>query len=427
MPQQRLRPLRPPPHPGPGPVPANAPIATDLPGQPHAPAPAGLTLLFASAVGIVVLSLYASQTLISAIGPSLGLRAGTSGLVTTLTLLGYAAGLFFLVPLTDMVENRALISGTLAVDVLALAAVAVTTNAPLFLLACFVSGVAASAIQMLVPVAAALSPEAQRGRVVGNVMSGLMLGILLSRPIASLTAEMVGWRWFYGGLSVVVAALAAVLARRIPTRGQAGAGALAYPRLILSMWTLLWQEPIVRRRAMSQALCMAAFSMFWTAVALRLSQAPFGLGNTGIALFALTSAGGAIVAPIAGRAGDRGWTRRTTLLAHATVIAALALAAVAAEGQWRWPAASLVALGLAGLLLDMGVIADQTLGRRAVNLLRPEARGRLNGLFTGLFFLGAAGGAALSGFAWVHGGWLAVCIGGAAFAALAGALTATSR
>ncbi len=385
---------------------------------------AGLTLLFASAVGIVVLSLYASQTLISAIGPSLGLHAATASLVTTLTLLGYAAGLFFLVPLTDVVENRALIIGTLAVDMLALAAVAVTTNAPLFLLACFVSGVTASAIQMLVPVAAALSPEAHRGRVVGNVMSGLMLGILLSRPVASLTAEVAGWRWFYGGLAVAVALLAVVLARRVPMRRPAGA--VTYPRLIFSMWTLLRQEPVVRRPALSQAPCMAAFSMFWTAVALRLSQPPFDLGHTGVAVFALAGAGGAIVAPLAGRAGDRGWTRRATLLAHVSVIAALALAAVAGEdGFWR-PGASLAALGVAGVLLDMGVIADQTLGRRAINLLRPEARGRLNGLFTGLFFLGAAGGAGLSGLAWVCGGWPAVCIGGAAFAALAWVSTLTS-
>lgn len=384
-----------------------------------------LTLLFAMAVGIVVLSLYASQSLIPAIGHSLGLRPGTSGLVTTLTLLGYAAGLFFLVPLTDVVENKALIIGTLATDVAALAAVALTTNTPLFLLACFVSGVTASAIQMLVPVAAALTPEAQRGRVVGNVMSGLMLGILLSRPVASLTAEVAGWRWFYGGLALVVAVLALVLARQIPLRRPVVT--VIYPRLIFSMWTLLRQEPVVRQRALSQALCMAAFSMFWTAVALRLSQQPFGLGNTGIAVFALAGAGGAIVAPIAGRAGDRGWTRRATLLAHATVIAALALAWLAGEdGFWR-PEASLAALGLAGLLLDMGVIADQTLGRRAINLLRPEARGRLNGLFTGLFFLGAAAGASLSGLAWVAGGWPAVCVGGAAFGAVALALMALGR
>jgi predicted MFS family arabinose efflux permease len=390
----------------------------------------GLTLLFAVAVGVVVLSLYSSQPLIGLIGPSFGLAASEASLVTTLTLLGYASGLFLLVPLTDLVENRTVIVTTLAIDVLSLAAVTCAPTPSLFLLACYVAGVTTSAIQMLVPVAAQLSPEARRGRVVGTVMSGLMLGILLSRPAASLVAEFAGWRWFYGLLAALVAMLTVVLMFVIPRRYPRAS--TSYPRLIGSMWTILREESVLQRRALYQALCMGAFGVFWTSVALRLSAPPFSLDQTGIALFALAGAAGAVVAPIAGRAGDRGWTRGATLLAHLAVIGAMALAVIGGDVLTLGTSAgsSNVALAIlvtAAVMLDLGVIGDQTLGRRAINLLRPEARGRVNGLFTGLFFLGAAAGSGASGIAWVYLGWPGVCVVGAAFGGLALAVSLSER
>ncbi|OKO91501.1 MFS transporter [Bradyrhizobium sp. NAS80.1] len=404
------------------------------------PSPAGLdktteisgtlTLLFAIAVGVVVLSLYSSQPLVGLIGPSFGLNASEASLVTTLTLLGYASGLFLLVPLTDLVENRMVIVATLAVDVIALAAVACAPTTSLFLIACYVTGLTTSAIQMLVPVAAQLSAEARRGRVVGNVMSGLMLGILLSRPAASLVAEFAGWRWFYGVLAVIVAMLALVLMFVIPKRSPQTS--TTYFRLIGSMWTILSEEPVLQRRALYQALCMGAFGVFWTSVALRLSAPPFSLDQTGIALFALAGAAGAIIAPIAGRAGDRGWTKGATRLAHLAVIGSMALAGIG--GHELAPGASAVSANVAlailvaaAVLLDLGVIGDQTLGRRAINLLRSEARGRVNGLFTGLFFLGAAAGSAVSGLAWVYSGWSGVCAVGAVFGATALVVSLTER
>ncbi|WP_448954522.1 MFS transporter [Labrys neptuniae] len=402
--------------------------AASAPAESVSGLPAGLTLLFAISVGIVVLGLFASQPLVGLIGPAFGFEPAEAGLVTTLTLLGYASGLFLLVPLTDFVENRTVIVATLAVEVGALAAIACAPSPGLFLGACYVCGLAASAIQMLVPSAAQLSAPAQRGKVVGNVMSGLMIGILLSRPAASLVAETAGWRWFYGGLALLVALLAAILAFIIPRHRPAGSG--SYFSLIGSLWTILRQEPVLRRRAAYQALAMGAFGVFWTSVALRLAQAPFSLGQTGIALFALAGAAGAIVAPIAGRAGDRGWTRVATLLAHLAVICAMALAEIGGDLMTRGVSAqpshaALAMLVAAAIVLDLGVIGDQTLGRRAINLLRPEARGRINGLFTGLFFIGTSVGAGLSGLAWAYAGWTGICTVGTAFglAALAVFLT----
>ena len=406
-------------------------ISTIKPGQGSAEASSeissGLTFLFAVAVGVVVLSLYSSQPLIGPIGPSFGLDASAAGLVTTLTLLGYASGLFLLVPLTDLIENRNLIVATLAVDIVALVAVACAPTPSLFLAASYVVGVTTSAIQMLVPVAAQLSSEARRGRVVGNVMSGLMLGILFSRPAASLITEFAGWRWFYGVLAAIVTVLATVLAFVLPRRRPVTT--TSYPRLIGSMWTILLEQPILQRRATYQALCMGAFGVFWTSVALRLSASPFSFGQKEIALFSLAGAAGAIVAPIAGRAGDRGWTRQVTHLAHLAVMGSMVLAEVGgdilARAPAAWPEVALAILVAAGVVLDLGVISDQTLGRRAINLLPPELRGRVNGLYTGLFFLGAAAGAGASGVAWAYLGWPGVCAVGAAFGGAALAISLT--
>ncbi|WP_211444548.1 MFS transporter [Collimonas humicola] len=378
-----------------------------------------LQMLFATAVGVTVINLFATQTLIATIAAALGLDPRLSGMVAMLPQLGYAAGLILLVPLADLLENRRLIVRLLACCTLALATATVSTSGWLFLLAIFLAGSASSAIQIMVPLAALMAPEAHRGRVVGNVMSGLMLGILLSRPLASLLVDLGGWRLLYLVLTMSVALVAATLSRTLPRR-QPLAG-LSYLTLIKSLWHLLLSQPVLRRRALTAALAMATFSLFWTAVALLLTQAPFHLDQRHIALFALAGAAGAIAAPLAGRIGDRGWSRPASHAAHLTMIAALVLAGVAGSGWGGFtaaahPLAAIAMLVLAAIGLDAGVTTDQTLGRRAINLLQPEARGRLNGLFVGIFFVGGALGAASAALAWVNGGWTAVCLLGIAYA-----------
>ena len=372
-----------------------------------------LTLLFAIAVGVIVTNLFAPQTLVGLIGPSLGIDAVGSGLVATATLLGYATGLFLLVPLADLLENRRLIVRMLACAVLAAGLAVLAPNAAALLILLFLLGASCSAIQILVPIAAAMAPAAQRGRVIGDVMSGLMVGILLARPLASFIADSYGWRAFYGVSALAMAALTIILAVLLPQRRPVVHA--RYPALIASLWSLLRAEPVLRRRALTASLAMAAFSLFWTSVALRLAQPPFDLGQRGVASFALVGAGGAVVAPLFGRAGDRGWTRPATVASHLVTVAALALAGWAGSSGHEpslWP---LVLMGVSAVLLDVGVTGDQTLGRRAINLLQPEARGRLNGLFVGLFFLGGAVGSALAGVAWAWDGWTAVCAIGAGF------------
>lgn len=374
-----------------------------------------LIWLGAITTGVVVTNLFAPQILVGLIGRSLAMTAFQAGLVSTLTLLGYALGLLLLVPLVDLIENRRLILRTLGCAILAALATALAPTPSLVLLATFVLGASCAAIQMTVPLVASMVAPERRGQAIGEVMSGLMIGILLSRPAASLIADLWSWRAYYLASAVLMTLLAGALRRYLPTLQPAAR--VSYGELLRSFPNLLREEPVLRVRAWTASLVMASFTSFWSAVALRLPDAPFALDAKGIAAFALIGVAGAAATPIAGRWGDKGWARPMFFAAHLCIIGSLALCAWAGVMETR--IAALLVLSLGTILLDVGITADQTLGRRAVNLLRPEARGRINGLFVALFFIGGGVGAAAASLAWSYGGWTAVCAVAAGFGALA--------
>ncbi|WP_338831847.1 MFS transporter [Bradyrhizobium sp. 27S5] len=364
--------------------------------------------------GTVVTNLFAPQILVGLIGRSLGMTALQAGLISTLTLLGYALGLLLLVPLVDLVENKRLILRTLACAIAAAIGTALAPTPLILLAATFILGASCAAIQMVVPLVASMVAPERRGQAIGDVMSGLMIGILLSRPMASLIADAWSWRGYYVTSAILMTVLAGALARFLPTLQPAAK--VGYGALLASFPKLLHEEPVLRVRAWTAALVMASFTAFWAAVALRLPDAPFNLDAKGIALFALIGVAGAAATPIAGRWGDRGFARPLLIVSHLLIIGSLVLCAWA--GMLESRIAALVVLSLGTILLDLGITTDQTLGRRAVNLLRPEARGRINGLFVALFFIGGAIGAAAASAAWSYGGWAMVCAVAAAFGVL---------
>jgi predicted MFS family arabinose efflux permease len=278
------------------------------------------------------------------------------------------------------------------------------------LVGAFTAGATSCAIQILIPLIASSTDESRRGQVIGNVMSGLMLGILLSRPLAGIAADSVGWRGFYI-FCAVGTGVALLLFRAVSSRHEPPSGA-AWPSLIASFWEILRCESVVRQAALRQALCMCAFNMFWTSVALRLSLPPFDLSEQGIAIFALAGAAGVFAAPLAGRLGDKGQTRLARRMAYAAIILACGLSGLASSSTITSEIGretALVLMTAGAFLLDLGVIIDQALGRREINLVRPQARGRINGLFTGLFFIGGAIGALTSGIAYASIGWTGTC------------------
>jgi predicted MFS family arabinose efflux permease len=379
----------------------------------NAPAPGlspGLTILFAVACGLCVANIYFAQPLIGPIADTLRLHAGLAGLIMTLTQLGYGAGLLLLVPLADVVENRRLVVTAMGGLVLGLAGVALSGSAATFLAASFVVGICAVAAQVLVPFASHLAPEATRGKVVGNIMAGLITGIMLARPFSSLVAAAFGWRAVFAISAVLMAALIAVLWRALPKRHPHGS--IGYARTMASLPGIVMRTPLLRRRGFYQGMMFAAFQAFWTAVPLLLMH-EFGLGQGGIALFALAGAAGALTAPWAGRLADRGLSHPATGIALGVGVASFAVGAVSVHFH------SLAGLVVSALLIDGAVQMCQVLSLRSLYMLAPELRGRLNGLFMTFIFLCAALASGIAAAAYAFHGWTGVCLLGGVFAGLA--------
>ncbi|PQP83792.1 MFS transporter [Paenibacillus sp. PCH8] len=363
-----------------------------------APVPAWIIFLLASACGLIVANLYYAQTVIGPISNTTGLSSAAAGLIVTLTQVGYVIGLLFIVPLSDITENRRLVVLFLTLLVIALIAAAFSSHAILFLTASLFIGIGSVVAQILVPYATYLTSEEQRGRVVGNVMSGLLLGIMLARPVASFITSLFGWQTVFVFSAIVITLLMLLLSRALPSRQPQPA--MKYGQLIVSLGTLLRTYPLLRRRALYQASLFGAFSLFWTTIPLRLAH-DFGMSQQGIAWFALAGVGGAIAAPIAGRWADKGLTRILTGLAIVIAAASFGLAYLF-QGH---STATLVLLVVVAITLDMAVSGNLVLGQRIIYSLGSEARGRVNGIFMSIFFIGGAIGSSLGSWSYATGGW----------------------
>jgi predicted MFS family arabinose efflux permease len=361
--------------------------------------PTWLTLLFATACGLIVANIYYAQPLIGPIATSLDLSPETAGLIVTTGQIGYGLGLLLIVPLADLFENKRLILCSLGLCIVALFFAGLSTQAVTFLLASLFIGLGAVAVQIIVPHAAHLTPPAKRGQVIGNVMSGLMLGIMLARPVASFLTELSSWHTIFFASAACMMLLLIFLARVLPERMPSST--LSYGSLIGSMLRLMVTEPVLRRRALYHACLFGAFSLFWTTVPLLLAGPLFNLSQAGIALFALAGVSGAIAAPLTGRIADQGWSRPATILAMLAVASAFLLTEVIELGSTY----SLAWLVVAAIMLDFGVSANMALGQRAIFLLPAEYRSRLNGMFMATFFLGGALGSAVGAWGFAQGGW----------------------
>lgn len=361
--------------------------------QDHSPAP--LIAVSTFAVGALVANIYYAQPLIAQMAPAVGISPELGGAVVSVTQIGYGLGLFLLVPLADLIENRRLVIGMLACSTVALACLAMSQDPVTLLGASFLVGLCSCAAQVLVPFVAHRVPPQRRGRVIGGVMAGLLSGIMLARPLALLVSGLWGWRAVFWLSCLIMVGTGAALLRVMPAE-RAGPGH-HYGRLLGSMLRLARDSRLLRQRALYQGLLFAAFNMFWTAVPLLLAER-FGLDQYGIALFALAGAGGALAAPLAGRLADRG------LIAPATGAAGL-VSALAFLGSIWAAAGSVWAMAVLSVILDAAVQTNQVVGQRVIFSAPGPLRGRVNGIYmTGLFAAGAAG--SLLGTVTYHwGGW----------------------
>jgi predicted MFS family arabinose efflux permease len=365
----------------------------------------GLILAMAATTGLGVANIYYNQPMLGLIEADL--PGGLTALVPTVTQLGYALGLFLLVPLGDRVERRGLIVLQFLLLAVALVLAALAPSPALLLGASLILGALATVAQQIVPFAAHLAPAERSGAVIGKVMAGLLCGILLSRTLAGFVAQHAGWRAMFW-LGVPLALLAAAILRAMLPRSAAGQGP-RYPQLMASLWHLWRAHRALRLATITQGLLFAAFSAFWSILALRLGQVGQGPGVAG--LFGVIGAAGILAAPLAGHVADRRGP-------HATIVAGVALMVVA----WGIAMAfsGVIGLALACVVLDLAVQGALISHQHIVYALDQGARARLNTLFMGGMFLLGAAGSALAALAWHGAGWSGVSGLGLALGVAAG-------
>lgn len=367
-----------------------------------APVSAPMVLLLATGAGLAVASIYYSQPLLGTLGESLHASTAGVGLVPTLTQLGYALGILLLAPLGDRHDRRGIIVAKAALLALALLACGLAPGLGALMAASLVVGVAATMAQDIVPAAATLAPDDQRGRIVGTVMTGLLLGILLSRVASGLIAQQFGWRTVYGLAALAVAGIGLASWRGLPR--FAPTTTLAYGALLKSM-TELWQRHAELRRATwAQGLLSLAFSAFWSTLAVMLLQR-YQMGSATAGAFGLAGAAGALAAPLAGRLADRrgpGWVTRV-----GSALTALSFAAMALE-LWLPESARLPLLVAATIGFDFGAQATLVAHQSTIYSLEPAARSRLNAVLLTGMFIGMAVGSALASVVLAQVGWLGV-------------------
>jgi predicted MFS family arabinose efflux permease len=369
----------------------------------------GLVLLLATTCGAAVANLYYAQPLLHTLSRAFGVSESTGGLLITFSQIGFVVGLALLVPLGDLHERRRLICGTLLVTAAGLVAAALAPGFVPFAAALALIGLSSVVAQIVVPMSSTMSAEHQRGRVVGTVMSGLLIGILLARTVSGVIAAAFGWRvvFFAGGAAMLM--LSGALRRALPEVPPTTN--VPYTRLLGSVLSLIRSEPVLRQRMMIGALCFGCFSVLWTSLSFLLSGAPYHYGNGVIGLFGLAGVAGAAAAPVAGRLADRGRG------AHATTGAILILLAswpILAAGR-----SSVVVLIVGIAVMDLGAQALHISNQSAIYQLAPDARSRLTTAYMVAYFLGGAVLSALTSTLYAADGWGGVCILGGATAALA--------
>lgn len=368
-----------------------------------------LIALLAVGCGATVANLYYAQPLLEAIADAFGVSDGTAGLLVTVSQIAYGLGLVFLAPLSDLVDRRKLVAVLLSIACLASAGAAAAPQFALLALAIGVASATSVVAQVLVPFAATLAPEGERGQVVGMVMSGLLSGVLLARTLAGLVAGAAGWRTVFALAAVGMAVLAVALWRVMPRLRPSTD--LGYRALLASIGALIRREPVLRRRMLFGACGYAGFSLVWTTLTFLLSDPPFNYGESTIGLFGLVGLAGAIAAMRMGRLHDRGHGR----IATGAVLAAILLSwPILYLGRESVPA---IILGL--VLIDFGVQAQNVLSQGVIYALGRETTGRVTTAYVTSNFVGGAIGSASGAVAWSAGGWLPVCAVGFAIAATA--------
>jgi predicted MFS family arabinose efflux permease len=370
--------------------------------KPAAALPQSLVWIMAIAAGLTVANLYYLQPLLATIGHEFGVAASAAGFVATLGQVGYALGLLLIVPLGDIRERRGLIIATLVAVTVALLATAAAPSLGWLAAGSLVVGATTVTPQLIIPFAATLASPEQRGRVVGTVMSGLLIGILLARTVSGIIGAHFGWRTMFVLAGAMMVALTLILWWVLPVSRPTTA--LSYPQLLRSLPGLLRREPVLWETCALGALAFASFSVFWVTLAFFLETPPYHYGSEVAGLFGLVGVAGALAAALVGRVADRRDPRLVTGLTLLIILAAYAIFWLAG-----W---SLLGLTAGVILLDLGVQGTQVSNQTRIYALAPDARSRINTIYMTTYFVGGALGSLLGAYSWSTWGWSGVCAAG---------------
>lgn len=365
--------------------------------------PRALILLMATGAGLSVASLYYSQPMLGVLAGDIGASGQAAGLVPTLTQLGYALGILLLAPLGDRHDRRSIILIKAGLLMVALLLAGLAPSLAMLLPASLLVGLTATLAQDIVPAAATLAPETQRGKVVGTVMTGLLTGILLSRVISGVVAEQFGWRAMFFLAATTILLVGGAIYRYLP-RFQAST-TLPYQALLGSLFTLWREQPELRRAAIAQGLLSVGFSAFWSTLAIMLHGAPFHLGSAVSGSFGLAGAAGALAAPLAGHLADRKGPELVTRAGAGLTALAFALLCLAPLYS---VSVQLVLLAVGAVLFDLGVQASLIAHQAVIYRLDPAARSRLNAVLFVCMFTGMSAGSVAGSMLLASHGWIGV-------------------
>lgn len=359
-----------------------------------------LIFLFAVTAGASVGNLYWSQPLLAYMAQSFGVATHDAGMVVTLTQVGYALGVFSLVPLGDMLPRQKLIPAVLILSAAALVASAVAPNLPLLLAASLFLGFATVAGQIVTPLTGDLASDAQRGKALGLVVSGLVFGILVIRAVSGILADFLGWRTVFVIGAVIMVVLALLMGKALPVLPPKLK--LSYGGLLKSMLQLPFTDKRIPRTLLLGALPMGTFMLFWTGMTLLLSGEPFHYSAGQIGTIGLLSITGAAASLGVGRLHDKGLSRPATLVGIFLMLIPLALSAI--WYQSVWPVALVIIVFSAGIQVLLVLIQTRMLS------LNPMARSRLNTLFVVSNFIAGSLGSAIAALSWNWDGWQGLAI-----------------
>ncbi len=347
-----------------------------------------LIFILAISCGSLVANIYYAQPIVQFIAKDLNLSSDLSGLLTTFTQIGYGLGLFFIVPMADLFKSKRIIGILIGLTIISLIGALISTNGIIFLLLTTIIGIGACAAQMLVPLTMRIVPPEESGKYVGKVMSGLLIGIMIARPLSIAITDWFGWRLVFLFSFITLVTVLLLIIKFLPNYEVVSSSDMSYPNLIASMVKLLMNTSALQQRAFYHACLFATFSLYWTIMPMLLRSEPLNFSNNEIALIGFVAIAGALLAPTIGKIADKGYIFTMTNVSMALVLLSIVLLFFVQDHSLF----SVILILISGISIDIGIAGNLLLGQKVIFSLNPEIRNRLNGLYMTIFFLGGAFG-----------------------------------